>query len=354
VERILLTGGAGFLGSAVALRLAQAFPAASVVVIDNLRRRGSELNLPRLQAHGIRFMHADVRNASDLDIGPIDLIVECSAEPSVMAGRDGDARYVLDTNLGGALNCLELARQHRAALVFVSSSRIYPFDRLLNLPLDVVGQRFALRPGAALPAGLSAAGITTEFALPGRRTLYGASKLAAELIIQEYADVYGIPAIILRLGVIAGPWQMGKVDQGFVALWVARHLANQALHYIGFDGMGHQVRDIVHVQDVCDLILATLPHLSTLQGDVYNAGGGPDGAVSLREATALCEDITGRAIPIGSNPQTRPGDIPWYVTDNTDVTSAFGWAPSRSVRDIITDTAAWLTVNPVILDTIFG
>ena len=111
--RILVTGGAGFVGSTLALRARQAWPEASVTAFDNLRRRGSELNLPRLRDAGVAFVHGDIRNPADLaPLGrDLDLLLECSAEPSVLAGYDGDPSYVVDTNLTGTIHCLELARK---------------------------------------------------------------------------------------------------------------------------------------------------------------------------------------------------------------------------------------------------
>ena len=355
---ILVTGGAGFFGSAIALHLKNAQPAARVVALDNLRRRGSELNLARLAAVGVEFRHGDIRTPEDLQIGALDAIVECSAEPSVLAGRAGDSRYLLDTNLGGAVNCLELARQHRAALLFVSTSRIYPFDRIGALPLVVEGDRFALDDaapdGAALPPGIGPAGITTDFPLPGRRTLYGATKLAAELLIQEYADTFDLPALILRFGVIAGPWQMGKLDQGFIALWVARHLLGGSLNYCGYGGRGHQLRDVLHVGDAVDLVATALARLGFHRGEVFNAGGGAERSVSLAELTVLCQTLTSRTIPIGADPATRPGDIPWYVTDNSAATAALGWAPRRSLQTTVADTASWFAEHRSTLAAIFG
>jgi CDP-paratose 2-epimerase len=119
--RVLVTGGAGFIGSSVALGLAPRHPDWTLVVGDNLYRRGSEVNLPHLKAAGVEFAHADVRQPDDLArIGPIDALVECSAEPSVMGGGD----VIFPVNLAGAYHCFELAARRSAQVVFLSDQRV--------------------------------------------------------------------------------------------------------------------------------------------------------------------------------------------------------------------------------------
>lgn len=354
MDNVLVTGGAGFLGSNLAIGLKEAFPRYRVLALDNLKRRGSEHILVRLQAHGVQFVHGDVRIPTDLQLGPLDLIVECSAEPSVLAGREDGARYLIDSNLGGAINCLELARQTKAALLFISSSRVYPYDRLNALPLAPTGERMELIPGKPLPEGVSSQGLAVNFPTDGVRTIYGATKLSAELIIREYSEVYGVPSLVFRFGVLAGPWQMGKLDQGFTALWVARHLAGRGLDYVGYGGTGHQVRDVLHALDALDLIKKSLDRLGACRGEVFNVGGGPENSVSLREMTGLCQAVTGREVPLGCISETRPGDIPWYVTDNGAVAETFGWQPRHSVEQIVRDTAHWLNGRPDILQLLGG
>jgi CDP-paratose 2-epimerase len=252
--RVLVTGGAGFVGASAALWLKITHPDWQVTAFDNLRRRGSELALARLAAGGVRFLHGDVRSREDLaEAGPADWLVECSAEPSVHAGYGSSPDYVVATNLNGAINCLEQLRRHGGAMMFISSSRVYPIARLRALPLEAAAERLELKQGAA-GEGWSAAGIAESFPLDGARSLYGATKLAAELMILEYSALYGIPAVVNRCGVICGPWQMGKVDQGFVGLWLARHVFGGRLAYIGYGGAGTQVRDLLHVHDLCRLI----------------------------------------------------------------------------------------------------
>jgi CDP-paratose 2-epimerase len=351
-RKLLVTGGAGFVGSSVALAWKRAFPDVEVVAFDNLKRRGSELALPRLRAGGVAFQHGDVRAPEDLAaVEPVDLMIECSAEPSVHAGYGQAPGYLVNTNLIGLVNCLEYLRRTGGDLLFLSSSRVYPIAPLRALPLAVDGDRFAPAAGAG-GVGWSAAGIAETFPLTGSRSLYGTTKLAAELLIEEYRAMYGLRAVIDRCGVIAGPWQMGKVDQGFVVLWMARHLFGGALSYTGFGGDGFQVRDMLHADDLFALLACQAAAMERFDGAVFNAGGGASVSVSLRELTGLCAGVTGRHIQIASHPETRAADIPWYVSDNAAVTSATGWRPQLGVGTILHDIHQWLLAERALLEPI--
>jgi CDP-paratose 2-epimerase len=344
-RRILVTGGAGFVGSSLALALKGDNPEATVISFDNLHRRGSELMLSRLKAGGVAFQHGDIRNAQDLaDVGACDLLIDCSAEPSVHAGYSTSPAYVIDTNLMGTINCLETARTHKADMVFLSSSRVYPIGPLRELPLIEEGERFAI-PAQLHGVGWSRKGISTDFPLAGPRSLYGATKLAAELLAQEYRAMYDLRVIINRCGVLTGPWQMGKVDQGFVVLWAARHLYEVPLEYMGFGGRGLQVRDILHVQDLYDLIVRQLSNIKVHKALIYNVGGGLSVSVSLAELTRACASRAGHTAIIRGEATTRPADVPYYVTDNTGVTKATGWQPSRTIDSILDDIFLWLRAN---------
>lgn len=344
-RRILVTGGAGFIGSSLALALKRDHAGWDVVAFDNLKRRGSELSLGRLRAGGVDFVHGDVRCPEDLEAAaPADVVIECSAEPSVHAGYGGSPAYVINANLVGAANCLEHARRHGAAVIFLSTSRVYPIHGLRTLPLTAEIDRYALKDGSA-GRGWSKAGINEDFPSQGSRSIYGATKLAAELLIEEYRAMYGLKAVINRCGAVAGPWQMGKVDQGFVVLWLARHLWGGQLNYMGFGGEGLQVRDILHVEDLIDLVALQLLNLDRLDGQIYNVGGGASVSVSLRELTARCERLSGNRLSLGRIPETRPADVPWYVSDIGRVAQATGWRPRRGVDRILEDTHGWLLAN---------
>jgi len=350
--RILITGGAGFVGSSLATALQRGLPDVQVCALDNLRRRGSELALARLASAGVEFVHGDVRAPEDLAAaGGFDLLVDCSAEPSVHAGYRDDPSYVVHTNLTGTVHCLEAARRSGAGVIFLSSSRVYPIPGLRALPLERRAQRLDI-PDEASGQGWSARGLTTDFPLPGFRSMYGATKLASELLIEEYRAMYGVRAIVNRCGVLSGPWQMGKVDQGFVVLWAARHAYGGTLAYTGFGGDGLQLRDVLHVDDLADLIRIQIAGLDRLSGGVFNVGGGHERTVSLAELTAKCQARTGTTIAVDADPRTRDADVPYYCTDNSAITAATGWRPRRSLDELLDDVFAWLRAERHLLEPI--
>ena len=354
MDNVLVTGGAGFVGSALAIGVKSKHPKTRVLALDNLKRRGSELNLPRLRDAGVDFVHGDIRNPEDLEgIGSVDLMIECSAEPSVLAGYGDSPGYAIDTNLGGTIHCLEFARTRNVAMIFLSTSRVYPMKTLNQLNFVEDATRFSLAAEQTV-AGASEKGISEDFPLVGPRSLYGATKFASELILQEYREAYGLKGLVNRCGVIAGPWQMGKVDQGVAALWAARHVYGGSLSYIGYGGTGKQVRDLLHVDDLLDLILYQMDHFEELDGETFNVGGGPKNSVSLCELTDICREISGNTIEIDSEAEDRPGDIRLYITDNSHVTERAGWRPKKGIPTIVQDIVAWLESNEAQLRPILG
>jgi CDP-paratose 2-epimerase len=344
-KHILITGGAGFVGANLAALYKQAFADVAVTTFDNLKRRGSELNLPRLRRLGVNFLHGDIRCREDVESWPnFDLLIDCSAEPSVQAGIDGTPLPVIQNNLVGTIHCLDAARRRQAAFLFLSTSRVYPIERLNTLAYREETTRFRWTAEERLP-GYSSEGIAEDFPLEGPRSLYGATKLAAELILQEYAYSFKMPILINRCGLLAGPWQMGKVDQGVVTLWVARHHFGSPLRYVGFGGQGKQVRDVLHIDDLFDLLRKQAQSMDSWDGRIINVGGGVPVSVSLRELTDLCRDATGRTVPIAPEPATSSVDIRLYLTDARQAHRQFQWQPRRTVPTIVHDIATWLRAH---------
>ena len=342
-ETVLVTGGAGFVGAALSLAVRAAYPHAAVIAFDNLRRRGSEMNLARLKEAGVQFVHGDVRSLEDLrDVRPApDLILECSADPSVLAGYGGSPEYLIHTNLNGCFHCLEIARRSKADILFVSTSRVYPVALLNALECEETETRFSLRARQSIP-GASEHGISEKFPLEGARSLYGMTKLAAELMVAEYADAYGIRFVVDRCGLLTGPWQMAKADQGVIAYWLAAHHFGRALKYIGFNGSGKQVRDFLHIDDFCDLVLDQLANMDLYAGRIWNVGGGAANSVSLREATQLSREVTGKTVEVAPSAENRPSDLKLYITDHRAVSAVRGWSPRRDAQRTFADIAQWI------------
>jgi CDP-paratose 2-epimerase len=261
-----------------------------------------------------------------------------------MSGVDGNTGYLVHTNLTGAYNCLELARRDGAFFVFLSTSRVYPVAPQVELALEEAETRFELAAEQAVP-GVSPAGISESFPLDGARTLYGATKLAAELLIEEYRAGLGVPAVIDRCGVIAGPWQMGKVDQGVFTHWMLAHHFRQPLSYIGFGGTGKQVRDLLHVEDLVDLVECQLLDSGSWDGRTVNVGGGRECSLSLLETTAICRRLTGNEVPIEPVPETRAGDVPIYLSDCAKLFGLDEWRPRRGAEEVLADIYAWIAAD---------
>lgn len=340
--RVLITGGAGFIGANLAVGLAARHPAWKITAVDNLHRRGTELNLPRLRAADVTFSHADVRVRDDLlSAGELDALVECSAEPSALAGVGDSPDYVIQSNLLGAYNCLELARRCGAYVLFLSTSRVYPVAALQALMIEETNTRLELAAHQPL-AGASPAGITEDFPLAGARTIYGATKLAAELLLEEYRATYGLRGVVNRCGVVAGPWQMGKIDQGVFTHWMLAHHFRLPLRYIGFGGSGKQVRDLLHVDDLLELVDEQLGDPSRWDGVTVNVGGGRACSLSLREATALCAEITGNSVELESPGELRFGDIPVYISNCEQLRALTHWRPRHGARDVLSDIHQWI------------
>lgn len=349
MKSILVTGGAGFVGSNLAIHLKNSLENCKVTTLDNLYRKGSELNLPRLEKNSVEFINGDVRNMNDLrKAGKIDFLIECSAEPSVLAGSDGNTSYLVETNLNGAINCAELCRENNAGMIFLSTSRVYPIEPLVKASITEKATRFEFDPKQQV-SGLSTEGVAEDFPIAGERSLYGATKYSAEIILAEYRSLFKLPIVINRCGVIAGPWQFGKADQGIAAFWLAAHIFKKQLKYIGFAGSGKQVRDFLHIDDLARLVSMQIASPEKFSdAGFFNAGGGLKTSASLLELTSLCEKASGNKISITPETAMRYADIPVYISNHSRITEFCGWKPEKTMEDIIGDIHEWIMETPEI------
>ncbi len=350
MKRVLVTGACGFTGARVIARLLRTRADLEVTGIDNFSRPGSPRNQEPLRALGVRLRHADVRCASDFDSLPeVDWVIDAAANPSVLAGVDGaqSGRRLLENNLWGTVNMLEFCRQRNAGFILLSSSRVYSLAALNQLPLQAEGGRFRLQTAGGLPPGLSAAGVAEGFSSEPPVSLYGASKRCSEQLALEYGSAFGFPVWINRCGLLAGAGQFGRPDQGIAAYWIHSWRERQPLRFLGFGGHGWQVRDLLHPEDLADLLDRQMQAgFGAGSPRVLNVGGGLDSSFSLAELTAWCADRFGPGPAPAPDGGARPMDVPWLVLDAAQARRQWSWAPQWTRAAIFEEIAAHAEQHP--------
>jgi CDP-paratose 2-epimerase len=318
-----------------------------IVGIDNLSRKGSELNLPQLHDLKIQLIRGDIRCSSDLhNLPPVDWIIDCAANPSVLAGVDGNtsSRQLMEHNLLGTINLLEYCRSCQAGLILLSTSRVYSATELAQLPVNTSDSSFSLKEGFST-TGISSKGITEDFSTSPPISLYGASKLASETLVLEYAEAFGFPVRINRCGVLAGAGQFGKADQGIISFWIHSFAEKKPLKFIGFEGSGLQVRDALHPKDLAPLLLRQMKEPYREVPKIINLGGGLDSSISLKQLTSWCEKRFGPNEVLGST-EERPMDAPWIVMDSSEAKKAWDWTPQTTLSEILEEIARHAESNP--------
>ena len=347
--KVLITGICGFVGSNIARRLIAERAGWQLFGIDNFIRPGSEVNREELRRLGVSLSHGDIRTASDFDALPaVEWVIDAAANPSVLAGVDGksSSRQVVEHNLVGTIHLLEYCRRSGAGFVLLSTSRVYSIPALAGLPVHSHSHRYRLAD-SAMPTGISPEGIDECFSVAPPLSLYGATKLASEVLALEYGESFGLPVWINRCGVLAGAGQFGRPDQGILAYWINAYLRRQRLTYIGFEGTGHQTRDAFHPRDLATLLLAQLEAGTPAdRPKVINVGGGLANSFSLAEVTAWCEERFGFKHPVAADLTPRQFDVPWLVMDSRIASATWNWRPTHSLAAILEGIARHAEEHP--------
>jgi CDP-paratose 2-epimerase len=352
--RVLITGVCGFVGATLARGLREGWPDLEIIGLDSFVRAGSELNRAPLRELGVQVRHGDVRNPSDLEALPrCEWILDAAANPSVLAGVDGktSSRQLIEHNLIGTINMLELAKGWRSGLIILSTSRVYSLRELAAIPVEVKGDQFVPNLEGKTVIGLSAQGVAEKFSTEPPLSLYGASKRASELLALEYGTAFDLPVFINRCGVLAGAGQFGKIDQGIFSFWIHSYCHGRPLKHIGFGGKGYQVRDCLHAADLLPLIARQMAKPDAKKPRILNVSGGVKGSASLRQLSAWCaQRFAGRRI--AGEEVTRPFDVAWLVLDSSLARGTWDWQPQTSLDAIWTEIAehagkhpAWLAAT---------
>lgn len=340
--KILITGGCGFVGSNLAIFLKKKLKA-KIISIDSLVRKGSEINEKRLKNHNIKNFKIDITNYKKLKkFNNFDLIIDCCAEPAIEDSIKNPDR-VFNTNLVGTYNILKISKKKKSKIIFLSTSRVYSIYNLNKFTkTKILKKKINIKKT-----------INENFSVSSPKSLYGFSKLASEDLIREFSYAHNIKFLINRFSVISGPWQFGKQDQGFVSMWVAKHLKKKKLSYIGFGGYGNQVRDVIHIDDVCEIIFKQIKSFSKIFNNLFNIGGGIANSISLNELTLLCQNISKNKILIKRIKKQSIYDIPYYSTNNYKIKKFYSWRPKKNIKNIVNDIAQWLETEKIILKNFF-
>ena len=330
--KILVTGGCGFVGTNIALFLNKNY---NIDSLDNLSRKGSKYNLNLLKKNKIKNFNLDIKKFDKIKKLPkYDLIIDCCAETAVEISKKKIDK-VIETNLIGTINILKKARNDNSKILFISSSRVYPI-----IPLNKIVKNKNIKGKIRLNKK-----IDENESIKGAKSIYGLTKLASEMFIEEFSYAFGIKYLINRCGVISGPLQFGKQDQGFVSLWIWKHINKQKLTYIGYGGHGNQVRDVLHINDLCDLILVQIKKFDKLHNKLFTVGGSNKSYTSLNNLTKICQKITKNKIKISKQTKTSIYDIPYYITNNNLISKTYKWKPKKNIYNVVMDIYMWLSNN---------
>lgn len=329
---VLITGGAGFIGSNLADRLMSA--GEHVLVVDSLARAGVQKNLHWLnESHGNRLSArlADIRDTAMMN----DVVKDCSSVFHLAAQVAVTSSLIdplddFEVNLKGTVGLLEAVRRSPVPFVFASTNKVY--GDLADIGLELDCETYAPKDEAIRANGISEKR-PLDFETP-----YGCSKGGADQYVLDYARSLGVPATVLRMSCIYGPRQFGTEDQGWVAHFLISALKGEEITIFGD---GHQVRDILFVEDAVAAYIGARKHIGAMAGRPFNLGGGPANAVSLVQVLAHIEDLIGRPVHRRFE-DWRNGDQRYYVSDTRLLRTALSLPEPIDWQTGIARLARWL------------
>jgi CDP-paratose 2-epimerase len=281
-----------------------------------------------------RSLEIDIRDAAGVSrvfaqhAGEIELVIHAAAQPSHdWAATDPQLDFAVNAN--ATLNLLEAAREHApsATFVFCSTNKVYG-DRPNDLPLIELEKRLELPAGHRYHAGID----TTMSIDASMHSLFGVSKTAADLLVQEYGRYFGMHTVCFRGGCLTGPNHAGARLHGFLSYLMRCTMTGEPYTVYGYGGK--QVRDNIHAADLVAAFAAF--HRSPRSGAVYNIGGGRASNCSMLEAIELCQQIAGRELQWSLDAHNRVGDHRWWISDLEPFKSDYpGWDITLGVPDIL-------------------
>lgn len=321
--KILITGGAGFIGTnftMMALRQGH-----QIVILDNFCKEGSARNASLLRKlANVEIIEADITHPLPKEI-KADFIVHLAGNVDAHKALN-DPKFDFMVNAAGTLNLLEQAKKWgNVPVLFASTCKVYTTE-VNNLPLIEENQRYTYQ---------TTKGIREDFGIDAQgrygRAFYGCSKYVGDLYAQEYHTLHGLPVVINRMSTIYGPYQCGTQGYGWV-YWFTKAVQQDLT--LSIFGNGKQVRDILHVDDLCRLMLHQIENIREHQGQIYNVGGGSQSTLSILELLDLLAELKGESFKLPVRFEGwRPADFRVYISDITKVSTKANWFPTIPVRE---------------------
>jgi len=363
--KICITGGAGFVGCSLALYLKE--KGFEVVVFDNLVRRGSETNLDEFKRKGIKFIHGDVRCQEDIVNIPKDtnIICECSAQPSATEGY-GNPYFDITNNSIGVINVLEYARKIGAGVIMWSTNKVYSGEKINAIPFVEKAERYEWKLKECRDMSLEevkntlknlggfsfAEGVSQDFSVDGgEHSIYGLSKIQADLACQEWFNAFGVKTVINRWSCLAGEKQWGVSAQGWFAFFCIAFHFNLPLEFIGFKGK--QVRDVLFIEDICKLVELEINNIDRIGGEVFTVGGGMGINTSLIEQYNRLVRIYDKTVPLSIVETPRKADHRIYISDISKVKRVLGWEPKVDLEEGTKRIKKWVEDNEEVLRKLY-
>jgi CDP-paratose 2-epimerase len=329
MTNIIVTGGCGFIGSNICEFLKK--KKFNVISVDNLSKNYSKINQKRLSKLKIRNYRLNIYKKNFLNLRfKAKFIIDCCADPSVESSRVNRVANI-NNNLITTLNVLEKAKRDKSKVIFLSTSRVYPVQDSYKKFIKSKKNNF----------------FDENSNIVGAKTIYGYTKISSEMLINEFNYAFGLEYIINRCGLVTGPWQFGRVEQGLVSLWLWNHLNKKEnnLSYKGYGGSGKQIRDVLFIDDLKLLIFKQIKKFNKLKNNTFTVGGGYKNTINLIELTKICQQLTGNNIKIRKFKSTSIYDIPFYITSSKKLKKYCGWEPKVDLYAGIKQLKNWMKIN---------
>jgi len=333
--KIIITGGCGFIGTNVALfHLKKKH---EVVVIDNLSRRGTEVNLSLLKKYkNLKFYKVDIRDKEKINKifsqnKDVDIVYHLAAQVAVTTSVLNPYED-FEINALGTINVLEAVRKRTPKTFFIFSSTNKVYGGMENIKIEERnGRYFAVDYSNGIDENFN-----LDFHSP-----YGCSKGAADQYVRDYSRIYGLDTVVFRQSCIYGPNQFGIEDQGWVAYFCIQAMFDKE---ITIYGDGKQVRDVLYIDDLIDAYLLSYKNRKKVKGEIFNIGGGPQNQVGILEFIEYLKKKLNKPIKYKFS-NWRPGDQKYFVSDNSKLYKYLNWTPKTSMQDGVDKLINWIEKN---------